>query len=163
VKKAMTKFLVSLNVVPDRIVERLADDLIAFITTPQFSALYDAQRTHPSSTSDLGLILNRWRTAMSAATDAMAAAITTLQNKIAAGGGVTAAEVNTQITAAITPLTTQIQTILASEDTDESKVADITAELAEFTTAFAPPASSGSGASSAAGASSASGTAAKAS
>ena len=68
---------------------------------------------------------------MSQATDAMAAAITNLQNKIAAGGGVTAAEVSTQIAAAVTPLTTQIQTILAGQGTSDSKIADIQAELAE--------------------------------
>ena len=77
---------------------------------------------------------------MSTATDAMAAAITTLQKQIAAGGGVTADQVNTQIVAAVTPLTTQIQTILASEGDDAAKIADITDELAEFTTAFAPAA-----------------------
>ena len=74
---------------------------------------------------------------MSQATDAMAAAITNLQGQIKSGG-VTADEVNTQIVAAVTPLTTQIQTILASEGDDAAKIVDITNELAEFTTAFAP-------------------------
>jgi hypothetical protein len=91
----------------DGTLEEIAGALEGYVFSPEFSALY-AQRTNPLSTSDLGQLLNLWRNAMSIATDAMAAAITTLQKQIAAGGGVTAAEVTTQITAAVTPLTTQI-------------------------------------------------------
>jgi len=124
--------------------EDIAAAVIAFILcSPKFSA-YCARRTHPTPSQGVDFHLQQWSTAMSQATDAMAAAITNLQSQIKAGG-VTADQVNTQIVAAVSPLTTQIQTILASEGDDASKISDIQVELAEFTTAFAPAASASSG------------------
>jgi hypothetical protein len=68
--------------------------------------------------------------------DAMAAAIITLQSE----HGVTADQVTAIVAQATGPLQTNIAAILASEQSDEAKLADVTATLTEFTTAFAPAA-----------------------
>lgn len=68
----------------------------------------------------------------------MQAAITNFQSELAARSGLTSDQAIALIGQALTPLQTQIQTILASEQTDEAKLSDVTAAVTEFTTAFAP-------------------------
>jgi len=93
---------------------------------------------------DLGLgdnVNNKWRIAMSALTDAMAAAINTLK-AANTGGGVTTQQVTDTVHSIVDPQITTLQgtiaTITASEKDDAAKIVDINAALAEFTTAFAP-------------------------
>jgi hypothetical protein len=71
---------------------------------------------------------------MTQLTDAMNAAIATLQ----AQHGVTTDQVNSIVSQAVTPLQTSITNILSSEQSDEAKLADVETALTEFTTAFAP-------------------------
>ncbi len=68
----------------------------------------------------------------------MQTAIANLQTEIAAKNGLTADQANALIAQAVTPLQTSIAGILSSEQTDESKLADVSAAISAFTTAFAP-------------------------
>jgi conjugal transfer/entry exclusion protein len=80
---------------------------------------------------------------MSFLTDAMIAALANLQTKLAAGG-LTADQVTSQIHTVIDPLVadlnSKVAAIVTSEADDASKLADVTAAMTEFTTAFAPAA-----------------------
>lgn len=76
---------------------------------------------------------------MSAFTDAFAAAVANLQTKLG-GTGLPAADVDAHIAAAVTPLTTQITAIAASESDDATKIADIQTALNGFVAAFPPAA-----------------------
>jgi hypothetical protein len=123
--------------------EKLADGLVKHVTSPEFVALLQAWRNLPDLDLGLGQHVNlKWRIAMSTLTDAMAAAINQLKSETA-GGGVTTQQVTATINSVVGPqlaaLQTSITNITNSEATDASKIADINAALAEFTTAFAPP------------------------
>lgn len=71
---------------------------------------------------------------MTQLTDAMTAAIATLQSQ----HGLSTDQVNAIVAQAIAPLQSAISSIQTSQATDEQKLADVTAALTEFTTAFAP-------------------------
>ena len=105
-------------------------------------------------TINLNVTLELKGITMTQLSDAMNAAIATLESQ----HGVTTDQVSSIVSQAIAPLQTSINTILASEQSDEAKIADVTAAVTEFTTAFAPaptpapapaPASSASGTSTA--------------
>lgn len=139
-KQSILKFLNTPNPGPLGI-EGFADALIKHIRTPEFAALY-CQQVQPLPDLGLGAIVNlKWSTAMSALTDAMAAAITTLKASSTTGGPTTdeiTAQIHTVVDPQVAALTASIATITSSEADDASKISDIQAALAEFTTAFAP-------------------------
>ena len=72
---------------------------------------------------------------MSQLTDAMNAAIADLK---AQQTGLTTDQVNTIVAQAVAPLHASITQITSSEQSDEAKLADVTAAVTEFTSAFAP-------------------------
>jgi hypothetical protein len=81
------------------------------------------------------------REIMSQLTDQMTAALTTLEAKLSASG-VTTDEVTTQIHSVVDPMVADLNSkftaITSSEADDATKIADLTAAVSEFTTAFAP-------------------------
>lgn len=75
---------------------------------------------------------------MSEFLDAFTSALDNLRNKLTASEGISAADADTHIANAVNPILTQINAILASQATDEAKLADTQAALSAFSTAFAP-------------------------
>lgn len=128
---------------PPEEIDELAKIVTRHLTSPEFASCLPAGTQIPLNL-DLGLgenVNNKWRTAMSALTDAMAAAINTLKST-AAGGGVTTQQVTDTVHSIVDPqvadLQSKVAAITTSESDDATKIADINAALAEFTTAFAP-------------------------
>lgn len=120
----------------------LARLLVQIVSTEEFAALYE-QRINREVDLGLGGNVNQlWRKAMSAQTEAMAAAIVELKKS----NGVTPEQVQAEIHAVLDPqindLTTKIQSIVDGEAAEDEKIADIQATIKEFTDAFAPPAQS---------------------
>jgi len=140
-KHHIEKFLNERFPVTPLLAASMSYSLAEYMRSPEFSALY-AQRTHPLPDLGLGTEVNfLWSKAMSALTDAMAAAITTLKASSSAGGPTTdqiTAQIHTVVDPQVAALTASIATITSSEASDASQIADIQAALAEFTTAFAP-------------------------
>lgn len=97
---------------------------------------------------DLGLgdhVNHKWRTAMSAATDAMTAAVNTLKQEVGQGNsGLTTQQITDTVHTVVDPevaaLTAQLAAIQASEADDATKNADTAAAVKVFTDAFAPAA-----------------------